>query len=89
VQHADPRPSRTEVAGNFRRQESPSEPDLSNVPALPLQAMSMRRVGLNLTRQCAALRRRRVRVTVRAETRRAVLEVADRGPGIPVPKRSG
>jgi two-component system osmolarity sensor histidine kinase EnvZ len=83
VQHADLPAIAAEVAENFRRHGKSVATDFSNVPALPLQAMSMRRVVLNLIDNALRYGEGEVRVTVRAEDGAAVLEVADRGPGIP------
>jgi two-component system osmolarity sensor histidine kinase EnvZ len=57
--------------------------DLARVPELRLQAMAMRRVVLNLVDNALRYGGREVAVAVRAEGRDVVLEVADRGPGIP------
>ncbi len=83
VQHADLAAIAAEVAEHFRRHGKSVATDFSSVPALPLQAMSMRRVVLNLIDNALRYGGGEVRVAVRAEGGAAVLEVADRGPGIP------
>src|SRR5438445_330869 len=60
-----------------------SATDFSRVPELPLQALSMRRVVQNLIDNALRYGEKEVSVAVRAENGAAVLEVADRGPGIP------
>jgi len=83
VAHADLAAIAAEVAEHFRRHGKSVATDFSSVPALPLQAMSMRRVVLNLIDNALRYGGSEVRVAVRAEGGTAVLEVADRGPGIP------
>jgi two-component system osmolarity sensor histidine kinase EnvZ len=72
-----------EVAEHYRRRGKSVATDLSGVPPLPLQALSMRRVVQNLIDNALRYGERDVSVAVRAENGAVVLEVADRGPGIP------
>ena len=73
----------SEVAEHYRRHGHAVATDLAKVPELPLQRMAMRRVVLNLVDNALRYGEREVGITVRAEGRSVVLEVADRGPGIP------
>jgi len=57
--------------------------DLASVPALPLQAMAMRRVVLNLVDNALRYGEKEVGIAVSAEDHAVVLQVTDRGPGIP------
>jgi len=72
-----------EVAGHFRRHGHTVTTDLATVPELPLQKMAMRRVVMNLVDNALRYGEKEVGIAVRAEGRSVVLEVADRGPGIP------
>jgi two-component system osmolarity sensor histidine kinase EnvZ len=72
-----------EVVEHFRRRGKPVQTRLASVPELPLQVMSMHRVVLNLIDNALRYGGTEVSVTTRAENGDAVLEVADRGPGIP------
>ncbi len=72
-----------EVAGHFHRHGKPVSTDLAGAVRLPLQAMAMRRVIMNLVDNALRYADKDVAVSVRAEPAAAVLEVADRGPGIP------
>lgn len=83
LQHADFAGIAGEVAEHYRRHGKPVATDFSSVPKLPLQAMSMRRVVMNLIDNALRYGERDVSIAVRAEDGAAVLEVADRGPGIP------
>ncbi len=83
AQSADLAAIAAEVAEHYRRRGRSITTDFSAVPELPLQVMSMRRVVLNLIDNALRYGERDVSVAVRAEDGAAVLEVADRGPGIP------
>jgi len=83
VQSADLAAIAAEVAEHYRRRGKSIATDFSRVPELPLQLMSMRRVVLNLIDNALRYGEKEVSVAVRAEDGAAVLEVADRGPGIP------
>jgi len=82
-QSADLAAIAAEVAEHYRRRGKSVATDLSGVPRLPLQALSMRRVVQNLLDNALRYGERDVSVAVRAEDGAVVLEVADRGPGIP------
>jgi len=82
-QHADLAAIAAEVAEHYRRRGKSLATDFSHVPGLPLQTMSMRRVVRNLIDNALRYGEKEVSVAVRAEDGAAVLEVADRGPGIP------
>jgi two-component system, OmpR family, osmolarity sensor histidine kinase EnvZ len=82
--HADLAAIAAEVAEHYRRHGRSVATDLAAVPELPLQAMAMRRVVLNLVDNALRYGGREVGIRVRAEDRAVVLEVEDRGPGIPV-----
>lgn len=73
----------SEVAEHYRRHGHAVATDLAKVPELPLQRMAMRRVVLNLVDNALRYGEREVGIALRAEGRNVVLEVADRGPGIP------
>ena len=83
VQSADLAAIAAEVAEHYRRRGKSIETDFSRVPELPLQLMSMRRVVLNLIDNALRYGEKEVSVAVRAEDGAVVLQVADRGPGIP------
>jgi len=83
AQSADLAAIAAEVAEHYRRRGKSIATDFSAVLELPLQVMSMRRVVLNLIDNALRYGERDVSVAVRAEDGAAVLEVADRGPGIP------
>ena len=83
LQHADLAGIAAEVAEHYRRHGRPVATDFSGVSGLPLQAMSMRRVVMNLIDNALRYGEKEVSVAVRVEDGAAVLEVADRGPGIP------
>ena len=83
AQSADLSAIAAEVAEHYLRRGKSIATDFSRVPELPLQVMSMRRVVLNLIDNALRYGERDVSVAVRAEDGAAVLEVADRGPGIP------
>ncbi len=82
-QSADLAAIAAEVSEHYRRRGKTIATDFSRVPELPLQVMSMRRVVLNLIDNALRYGEKEVSVAVRAEDGAAVLEVADRGPGIP------
>jgi len=83
LQHADLAAITAEVAEHYRRHGRTVATELPGVPGLPLQAMAMRRVLLNLIDNALRYGGKDVSVSVRAENGAAVLDVADRGPGIP------
>ncbi|HET7764084.1 MAG TPA: ATP-binding protein [Burkholderiales bacterium] len=83
MQRADLAAIAAEVAEHYRRHGRSVATDLARVPELRVQAMAMRRVVLNLVDNALRYGGRDVAVAVRAEGRDVVLEVADRGPGIP------
>jgi len=83
LQHADLAAITAEVAEHYRRHGRTVATELPRVPELPLQAMAMRRVLLNLVDNALRYGGKEVSVAVRAEDGAAVLDVADRGPGIP------
>jgi two-component system, OmpR family, osmolarity sensor histidine kinase EnvZ len=72
-----------EVAEHYRRRGKRVETNLESVPEIPLQAMAMQRVVLNLIDNALRYGGADVGVATRREDGAAVLEVADRGPGIP------
>ena len=82
-QHADLAVIAADVSEHYRRRGKSIATDLSHVPELPLQLMSMRRVAMNLIDNALRYGEKEVSVAVRAENGAVVLEVADRGPGIP------
>ena len=73
----------SEVAGHYRRHGHTVTTDLATVPELPLQKMAMRRVVMNLVDNALRYGEKEVGIAVRVEERSVVLEVTDRGPGIP------
>jgi two-component system osmolarity sensor histidine kinase EnvZ len=83
LQSADLAAIAGEVAEQYRRHGKPVATHFSGISRLPLQAMSMRRVVLNLIDNALRYGERDVSVAVRVEDGTAVLDVADRGPGIP------
>src|SRR5256885_2329966 len=83
VQSADLAAIAAEVAEHYRRRGKSIATDFSHVPELPLQLMSMPRVVLNLIDNALRYGEKEVSVAVRAEDGAVVLQVADRGPGIP------
>jgi two-component system osmolarity sensor histidine kinase EnvZ len=83
LQGADLAAIASEVAEHYRRHGHAVATDLAKVPELPLQRMAMRRVVLNLVDNALRYGEKEVSIAVRAEGRNVVLEVADRGPGIP------
>ena len=82
-QHADLSAIAAEVAEHYRRHGRPVAAELESVPRLPLQTMAMRRVVLNLVDNALRYGEKDVGIAVRADGTSVVLEVADRGPGIP------
>jgi two-component system osmolarity sensor histidine kinase EnvZ len=82
-QDADLAAIAAEVAEHYRRHGRSVATDLANVPRLPLQTMAMRRVVLNLVDNALRYGEKDVGIAVHADGTSVVLEVADRGPGIP------
>lgn len=83
MQYADIASIAAEIVEHFRRHDKAVAIDLSNVPELLLQTMAMRRVMLNLLDNALRYGESGVSVSVRAENGWAVIDVSDRGPGIP------
>jgi len=83
MQQADLVAIASEVTGNYHRRGMSVATDFSAPPRLPLQTLSMRRVVSNLIDNALRYGEKEVSVTVRTEDGAVVLEVADRGPGIP------
>jgi two-component system osmolarity sensor histidine kinase EnvZ len=83
LQYADLAAIAAEVAEHYRRHGKAVATDLAGVPELPLQAMAMKRVVLNLVDNALRYGGKEVSIAVRAEDSVVVLDVADRGPGIP------
>ena len=83
-QHADLAGIAAEVAEHYRRHGRLVATDFAGVPELPLQTMAMRRVVLNLVDNALRYSEKDVGIAVRPDGTNVVLEVADRGPGIPV-----
>jgi two-component system, OmpR family, osmolarity sensor histidine kinase EnvZ len=83
MQQADLAAITAEVAENYHRHGMSVATDFSATPGLPLQPLSMRRVVSNLIDNALRYGEKEVGVAVRAEDGAVVLEVADRGPGIP------
>ena len=83
MQHADPVAIAADVAENYHRHGKVVATDFSATPGLPLQTLSMRRVVSNLIDNALRYGEREVSVAVRAEDGAVIIEVADRGPGIP------
>jgi two-component system, OmpR family, osmolarity sensor histidine kinase EnvZ len=73
-----------EVAEHYRHRGMRLETDLQSVPGMPLRTMAMRRVLLNLIDNALRYGEKDVSVATRTESGTAVLEVTDRGPGIPM-----
>ena len=82
--HADLAALTAEVAEHYRRHGRSVATDLGSVPELTLQTMAMRRVVLNLVDNALRYGEKDVGISVRAEDHAVVLEVTDRGPGIPL-----
>ncbi len=72
-----------EIAEHFRRHNQAVATDFSRVPELLLQPMAMRRVMLNLVDNALRYGESEVSISVRTENGAAVIDVSDRGPGIP------
>jgi two-component system osmolarity sensor histidine kinase EnvZ len=72
-----------EAVEHFRRHGKTIETDLRSVPEVPLRTLAMRRVAMNLIDNALRYGEKEARVATRAEAGAAVLEVLDRGPGIP------
>ena len=83
MQYADPASIAAEIAEHFRRHNKAFATDLSIVPELLLQPMAIRRVMLNLVDNALRYGESEVSVSVRAENGATVIDVSDRGPGIP------
>jgi two-component system osmolarity sensor histidine kinase EnvZ len=83
-QHADLAGIAAEVAEHYRRHGRSVATDFAGVPELPLQTMAMRRVVLNLVDNALRYGEKDVGIAVRPDGTSVVLEVADRGPGIPI-----
>jgi len=83
-QRADLAGIAAEVAEHYRRHGRSVATDFAGVPELPLQTMAMRRVVLNLVDNALRYGEKDVGIAVRPDGTGVVLEVADRGPGIPV-----
>jgi two-component system osmolarity sensor histidine kinase EnvZ len=82
-QHADLAAIAAEIAAHYHRHGRSVATDLANVPRLSLQTMAMRRVVLNLVDNALRYGEKEVTITVHAKDSVVVLDVADRGPGIP------
>jgi two-component system osmolarity sensor histidine kinase EnvZ len=85
-QHADLAAIAAEVAEHYRRHGRSVAIELASVPRVPLQTMAMRRVVLNLVDNALRYGEKDVGIAVHADGTSVVLEVTDRGPGIPVPE---
>jgi len=72
-----------DVVEQCHRRGAAVEADLEPVPELHLPPMAMRRVVSNLVDNALRYGEREVKVSTRREGGAAVLEVADRGPGVP------
>jgi len=83
MQYADPASIAAEIAEHFRRHNKAVATNLSIVPELLLQPMAIRRVMLNLVDNALRYGESEVSVSVRAENGATVIDVSDRGPGIP------
>jgi two-component system osmolarity sensor histidine kinase EnvZ len=73
----------TEVAGHYRNLGQEVATDIVETPEIVLRALALRRVLNNLVDNALRYGGSEVLVTVRAEAANLVLEVSDRGPGIP------
>jgi len=82
-QHANLANIAAEVADHYSRHGKSVATELASAPELPLQALSIRRVLMNLVDNALRYGEKDVGITLRAEGAAAVLEVSDRGPGIP------
>jgi two-component system osmolarity sensor histidine kinase EnvZ len=83
LQGADLSAIAADVAEHYRRHGHAVATDLAAVPELRLQRMAMRRVVLNLVDNALRYGEKDVGIAVRPEGHSIVLEVSDRGPGIP------
>ena len=83
VRHGDLAEIAAEVAEHYRRHGRSVTTDLAHVPQLSLQTMAMRRVVLNLVDNALRYGEKDVGISVRGEGGAVVLQVTDRGPGIP------
>ena len=82
-QHANLASIAAEIADHYSRHGKSVATELASTPELPLQALSIRRVLMNLVDNALRYGEKDVGITLRAEGAAAVLEVSDRGPGIP------
>jgi len=82
-QYADLATIAAEVADHYRRHGKSVTTELASVPEMPLQTLSMRRVLMNLVDNALRYGEKDAGIAVRAEEGAVVLEVSDRGPGIP------
>jgi len=73
-----------EIVERFRKLGHAVEVDLQPVPDAPLRPMALRRAISNLLDNALRYGETGIAVSTRAENRMIVLEVLDRGPGIPV-----
>ncbi|HTQ74409.1 MAG TPA: ATP-binding protein [Burkholderiales bacterium] len=83
MQRADLTAIAAEVAEHYRRHGRSVATELLPSPELPLQTMAMRRVVMNLVDNALRYGAKEVSVSVRPEDHGVLLQVADRGPGIP------
>ena len=72
-----------ETVEQFRRRGMNVETDLQHVPEIPLRPLAMRRVIMNLIDNALRYGEKEVSVATRTENGAVILEVSDRGPGIP------
>ena len=72
-----------EVVEHQQRLGRALQADIATVPLQPLRRLGIRRALANLIDNALAYGQREVRVALRREGARLVLEVLDRGPGIP------
>ncbi len=72
-----------DVVEQYHRRGARVDADLGSVPGLVLQPLAMRRVVLNLLDNALRYGEHAVQIRTRAEGDAAVLEVLDRGPGVP------
>ena len=72
-----------DVVEQYHRRGARVDADLGSVPGLVLQPLAMRRVVLNLLDNALRYGEHAVQIRTRTEGDAAVLEVLDRGPGVP------